>query len=103
MAGRRVAIHPDVDLISTLEQGRAVASTLGSESSLILRCNGCLAVGAGLLEALTRLYFLEERARVALHPRNQDVQIDWGERLRHTAPELTRAMAWVDAAFGESE
>jgi ribulose-5-phosphate 4-epimerase/fuculose-1-phosphate aldolase len=101
MAGQRVAVHTDVDLISTSEQASAVASTLGDESSVILRSNGCLSVGADGLEALTRLYFLEERARVALDPRNQTVRIDWGKRLRHTPPELDRAKTWVQAAFGK--
>ena len=66
LAGVTVPVHPDVDLITTPRQAAALAATLGSGSSLILRANGCLAVGAGPLEALTRLYYLEERARVAL-------------------------------------
>lgn len=103
LAGTRVAVHGDVDLISTPEQGSAVALTLGGEPSVILRANGCLSVGASLLEALTRLYFLEERARVALHPSTSGVRIEWGGRGRHTAPELTRAMAWVEAAYGDAK
>ncbi len=100
LAGSRVPVHLDVDLISSPGQGSAVAVTLGDESSVILRANGCLSVGATLLEALTRLYFLEDRARVALEPSNTGLVFDWGDRLRHTAPELIRAMAWVKAAFG---
>lgn len=100
IAGRVVRVHPDVDLISELSQAEGVATTLGDNSSVILRANGCLSVGGSLLEALTRLYFMEERARVALEPSNRKVEIDWGGRLRHTSPELTRAMAWMEAAFG---
>ena len=100
LAGGRVRVHADVDLISTLDQGNAVAATLGDEHSVILRANGCLAVGATLLEALTRLYFLEERARVAMLVSADMGATDWESRLRHTVPEMPRAMAWVEAAFG---
>jgi ribulose-5-phosphate 4-epimerase/fuculose-1-phosphate aldolase len=96
-----VAVHPDVDLISTPAQGSALAATLGGDFSVILRANGCLSVGASLSEALTRLYFLEERARVALHAAGSGAGIEWGDRDRHTGAELARAMAWVEAAFGE--
>ena len=99
LAGERVPVHPDVDLISTLDQGSAVAESLGRDHSVVLRANGCLAVGESLLEALTRLYFLEERARVALEAPTERGEIEWGGRLRHTAAELPRAMAWVEATF----
>lgn len=102
LAGERVAIHPDVDLIATLAQGSAVAATLKDAFAVILRANGCLAVGATPLEALTRLYFLEERARVALDQGIERGETDWGNRLRHTGAELPRAMAWVEATFGYS-
>jgi ribulose-5-phosphate 4-epimerase/fuculose-1-phosphate aldolase len=101
MAGVGVDVHPDVDLISTPSQGEQVARTLGDADSLILRANGCFSVGTSLLEALTRLYYLEERARVVLDSSNRFLDIDWGGRFRHTGPELNRAMAWFDARFGE--
>lgn len=102
LAGNRVSIHPDVDLITTLPQGTAVAATLGDDDAVILRANGCLAVGGSPLEALTRLYFLEERARVAMRAPAGGGEIDWGPRVRHTGAELERAMAWVDATFGSA-
>lgn len=100
MAGGVIPVHPDVDLISTTDQGAQVARSLGDGCSVILRANGCLSVGGSLLEALTRLYYLEERARVVLASDGRAADIEWGGRLRHTPPELQRAMAWVDATFG---
>lgn len=101
MAGADVPVHPDVDLITTSAQGELVARTLGGGQSVILRANGCFAVGQSLLEALTRLYYLEERARVVMNSAGRGDDIEWGGRLRHTPPELKRAMAWVDATFGD--
>ena len=67
---------------------------------MLLRANGGLAVGADLVEAATRLWFLEERARVALAaaPGAGD-DIDWAPRLAHTGIELRRAKAWFAARF----
>jgi ribulose-5-phosphate 4-epimerase/fuculose-1-phosphate aldolase len=102
LAGTRVAIHPDTDLVTTVSQGNEVAATLGEDQSVILRANGCLAVGATLLEAVTRLYFLEERARVLMEAPAGARETDWGARLRHTGAELERAMAWFDATYGSA-
>ena len=102
LAGERVRVHPDVDLISTLTQGAAVAEALGDGQAVVLRSNGCLAVGATPLEALTRLYFLEERARVALGQTIDRGDISWRARFRHTEAELQRAMAWIQATFAHA-
>lgn len=101
LAGRRVGVSPDVDLISTLSQGTAVAEVLGNDHAVVLRANGCLTVGTTPLEALTRLYFLEERARVAISSPAGRQERDWETRLRHTSAEMPRAMAWVEAVFGQ--
>ena len=98
LAGAHVRVHDDVHLISSLEQGTEVAQTLGDDSAVVLRANGCFAVGATPLEALTRLYFLEERTRIALNTTARDTA-DWQRRMGDTAAELTRAMAWVEATF----
>ncbi len=100
LAGEVVAVHPDTTLISSPAQAEAVAGTLSDDSAVILRANGCLAVGASLLEALTRLYYLEERASVALQTQGIPPAVDWEPRLRDTAIELKRAKAWVAATFG---
>ena len=102
LAGERVAVHVDVDLISTLEQGSAVADTLAGDHTVILRANGCLAVGTTPLEALTRLYYLEERARVAMETPGIQTETEWGGRFRHTEAEMPRAMAWVETTFGST-
>jgi HCOMODA/2-hydroxy-3-carboxy-muconic semialdehyde decarboxylase len=99
LAGEQVPVHGDVDLISTLAQGAAVAARLGDGHALILRTNGCFAVGETPLESITRLYFLEERARVAAESSFGGVT-DWVDRLRHSAAEMPRAMAWMEATFG---
>lgn len=100
MAGRRVPVHDDIHLVATLAQGEQVVESLGESHSLILRGNGCFSVGASLLEALTRLYFLEERARVVLTTPNRFDDLTWDERMQHTEPELVRAMAWIETTFG---
>jgi ribulose-5-phosphate 4-epimerase/fuculose-1-phosphate aldolase len=79
----------------------AVATTLADDHAVILRANGCLAIGATPLEALTRLYYLEERAEVALSTTREPAPVEWHRRLGDTAAELRRAMAWVEAAFGD--
>ncbi|HSF86679.1 MAG TPA: class II aldolase/adducin family protein [Acidimicrobiia bacterium] len=102
LAGERVDVHDNVQLVSTSTHGAAVAETLGDGHAVVLRANGCLAAGATPLEALTRLYFLEERARIALTAGRERETTDWQRRLADTAAELPRAMAWVAATFGPS-
>lgn len=103
MAGNRVRVHDDIDLISDLDSGTAVAATLGADSCVILRANGCLAVGADLLEAATRLYYLDERARVVLGAPTIEEADGWEARRRHVAAELKRAKAWMAATFGAED
>jgi hypothetical protein len=49
------------------------------------------------------LYFLEERAPVATRstatPHGDAAT--WARRLEHTEPELTRAVDWFEARFGD--
>lgn len=102
LAGHIVRVSPEVDLVSTVAQGAAVAEILGDDHAVILRANGCLAVGATSLEALTRLYFLEERARVAMESPPGREPSEWGGRFRHTVVEMRRAMAWIQETFGQA-
>lgn len=99
MAGAAIRVHPDVDLITTPESGRAVAATLGADHAVLLRANGALAVGATLDEAATRLWYAEERAAVALAagPAAKEAAPDWAPRWRHVPAELRRAVAWFRA------
>lgn len=104
IAGARVPVHDDIELITTADSGAAVAATLAGNDSVILRANGALSVGTDPIEAATRLYFLEERARVALTA-SADPQSDreiWDRRREHTAPELRRAIAWFAARFADT-
>ena len=102
LAGEVVPVHPDLDLITTLDSGDRMAATLGGNRSMLLLANGGLAVGADLLEAATRLWYLEERCRVAVETAGLPQPVGaWAQRLSHSAPELIRAKAWFAARFGD--
>lgn len=102
LAGETVPVHHDLALITTLESGDRMAATLGGNKSMLLLANGGVATGADLLEAATRLWYLEERCRVAVEagPVEQP-EGAWPERLSSSAPELIRAKAWFAACFGD--
>lgn len=101
LAGTTVRVHPDIDLVTDRDRGAAVVRTLGADHAMLLRANGALAVGADLSEAAARLYFLEERARVALAtPEAEPVDAErWRQRVRHGPAELRRAVRWFVEAF----
>lgn len=104
MAGERVRVHPDIRLIKDAESGSAVAATLGGDTCVVLRANGALAVGPTLIEAATSLWYLDERAGVALAAPEDVVPAEasvWQERLGDSAAEMRRATAWFTATFGE--
>ncbi len=102
LAGKVVPVHPDLDLITTLDSGDRMAATLGDNRSMLLQANGGLAVGADLVEAATRLWYLEERCRVAVETAGLPQPVGaWAQRLSHSAPELIRAKAWFAARFGD--
>ena len=109
MAGRAVRTHPEIELVKTAEAGESVARTLGNDSSVLLAANGCLSVGADLLEAATRLWYLEERARVAVQARGAGLtpltvrEYTWGRRLSDSAPELVRAREWMRRSFAPDQ
>lgn len=109
MAGRTVRTHPDIELVKTAEAGQAVARTLGDDSCVLLATNGCLAVGADLLQAATRLWFLEDRARVAVQARSAGLtpitirEYTWDRRLQDSAPELVRAREWMRRSFAPDQ
>ena len=102
LAGEVVPVHPDLDLITTLDSGDRMAATLGNNKSMLLLANGGVAVGADLLEAATRLWYLEERCRVAVEAGSvRQPDGAWSGRLSRSAPELVRAKAWFAARFGD--
>ena len=108
MSGAAAPVHPDIELIKTPEQAAAAARTLGGGWSLLLGANGCLTVGADLLEAAVRLWFLEERARVAVQVRRAGIAPEegsaaWSRRLEDSDAELVRAKAWFLSVYGNAE
>ncbi len=106
MAGRRVPVHDDALLVSTPERGTAAARSLGTNTSLLLRGNGALAVGADPVEAATRLYALEDRARAALTPGPASHPLPdavWDERAADSTAELPRARRWFAHHYGTPE
>ncbi len=106
ISGERVRIHNYINLITTERTAAEVAKNLGNDISIILGSNGCLSTGENLLQAATRLYFLEERARIAIFAKSSGIKIrkiskeSWRERLKHTSAETIRAMNWFKKTFG---
>lgn len=103
LAGDVVRVHDDIELVKDSDRGTAVATTLGDDTSVLLRANGALSVGPRAIEAATSLYFLEERARVAIGARSSEVAKGWPARLEDTAAEMVRAAAWFESRFGDQQ
>jgi len=104
--GERVKNNNNINLITTEISAKEVAESLGNDISIILGSNGSLTTGKNLLEAATRLYFLEERARIAIYSRSSGLKIRkvsqeaWKERMKHTEAETIRAVNWFNKTFG---
>ena len=106
ISGERVKNHKYINLITSDIAAGEVAKSLGNDISIILGSSGCLSTGENLLQAATRLYFLEERARIAIFAKSSRIKIrkiskeSWRERLIHTSAETIRAMNWFKKTFG---
>ena len=106
IAGATVQVHPEIELIKSAEYADRVAETLGDDFSILLAANGALSVGSDLLEAATRLWFLEERARVVIQARNARIGTAsrserlWKQRMADSGAELVRAKQWMLQTFG---
>ncbi|MBS1888630.1 MAG: class II aldolase/adducin family protein [Actinobacteria bacterium] len=99
-----VRLCPRTDLVVDAAAGEEVAVALGDAACLLLRANGCLAVGADLAQAAVRAYFLEERCRVAEEAGGKGREMSGEElrdRLRWTAAEEERASRWLVWRFGD--
>jgi ribulose-5-phosphate 4-epimerase/fuculose-1-phosphate aldolase len=101
LAGKSVKVFEDVELITSFKLAEKVANALGDNYAMLLRGNGGFAVGKSLIEAAVRLYFLEERARVAVLAGTATEHIDWSKRLAYTGAELKRACKWFESRFGQ--
>jgi len=62
----RLAFYPSSDLVTTVEQGRELAATLGGGRAAVLRAHGLVAVGADLAEATVNAVLLERAMRTNL-------------------------------------
>ena len=106
MTGLEVPLHGNVGLVKSPDDATAAAEALAGHAALLMLGNGCLAVGSDLLEAATRLWFLEERATVALAISKADLRParigaeEWGSRHGDSAAEMARAKVWFEAHFG---
>ena len=106
ISGEIVKNHNDINLITTDDSAKKVVKKLGSDISIILGSNGCLSTGKSLLEAATRLYFLEERARIAIFAKSAGIKVrniskkNWDERKKFSEAETVRAMYWFEKTFG---
>lgn len=107
IAGTVVRVHPEIELVKSAEHADRVAATLGDDFSMLLAANGALSVGSDLLEAATRLWFLEERARVVVQARSARIRMEtrherlWRARMEDSAAELVRAKRWMLRTFGD--
>jgi ribulose-5-phosphate 4-epimerase/fuculose-1-phosphate aldolase len=62
-----IPVHPDPDHVSTVEQGRALAATLGEHHALIIRAHGEVVVAEGLPELLMDCVHFVENAEALYH------------------------------------
>ena len=53
-------------LVTTMEQGRDLAATLGSNRAALMRGHGCVVVGSTLKQAVMRSVYLQANARLLL-------------------------------------
>ena len=53
-------------LVTTMEQGRDLAATLGQNRAALMRGHGCVVVGASLKQAIMRSVYLQANARLLL-------------------------------------
>jgi len=90
MVGLEVPVHPENDLITNDEMGRAVADTLGDGTAVLLRGNGALVTGATLQQACVRAIYLEEAAWM------QVIAGGVGGAIPFTPDELAARARWYD-------
>ena len=64
--GALVPVHPVPYLVTSREDGEAVADTLGAADGVIIQANGMLVTGQSVANACVKAIFLEETAEVQL-------------------------------------
>ena len=85
--GDGLAVHPDPTHIVTLDQGHALAATLGAAGACLIRSHGTLVVAGSVQELFMDCMDLEENARTLLYA------TQLGPLLPLTASELTALAA----------
>lgn len=103
--GGQVALHTSPQLVCDAERARQAADALGGADCLLMLANGAVCTGADLPRAVTRAWFLEERATLATLARNAAPLIGpaLAERSRHFDAEIARAWPWLRARFAPAE
>jgi ribulose-5-phosphate 4-epimerase/fuculose-1-phosphate aldolase len=64
--GTLVPVHPVPYLVTSREDGEAVADTLGAADGVIIQANGMLVTGQSVANACVKAIFLEETAQLQL-------------------------------------
>jgi ribulose-5-phosphate 4-epimerase/fuculose-1-phosphate aldolase len=72
--GSEVPVHPVPYLVTSREDGEAVAGTLGAADGVIIQANGMLVTGQSVANACVKAIFLEEMAQVQLLARAAGLQ-----------------------------
>jgi HCOMODA/2-hydroxy-3-carboxy-muconic semialdehyde decarboxylase len=80
--GPELPIHDDPRLIRARGNGEALTGALGEASAVAMRGNGAVAVGAGIGEAVARMWVLERSARLNVAAAGHDtaMALDADER-----------------------
>lgn len=93
---KNIGFFDEVDLIHSMNHGRAAAEALANGDALILRGNGTLSVGDTLCRAAANVWSVEER----LNPDRDNNAVPFSEeeyerRSRWYGPEIQRVWAWL--------
>jgi ribulose-5-phosphate 4-epimerase/fuculose-1-phosphate aldolase len=72
--GSTIPVHPVPYLVTSREDGQAVADTLGAADGVIIQANGMLVTGQSVANACVKAIFLEEMAQVQLLARAAGLQ-----------------------------
>ena len=72
--GTLVPVHPVPYLVTSREDGEAVADTLGAADGVVIQANGMLVTGESVANACVKAIFLEETAQIQLLARAAGLQ-----------------------------
>jgi len=109
MLGGEVPVHDVAVTVTTLEQARALAGTLGAGSAVLLRGFGAVTTGATVAEAVVRATFLERAASIVLQASTVGEPVTYADdqiaafsaRTAVIAEQLERAWSYLAARHGQ--